>query len=380
MLSLNVFAYILFILASFVAMVLIYNPIANKCMQTAETKFYMLPFNYILIFYALSSLVIYFGFKHSDFIQPLTATRAFVPLVLATIIFISSLFLSKVLQSLIVFACVALTVWMQPLGEGFPFQEIPTWLSKITLIVFFSVFCIFFSIMNSLPHIMIIPSVIILLAVSLLSALSAAPIYLALSSAVLIGALCGYLSVNLNMVKIPFNNESCSALAYLIVNILLLDASEFSFSSCLIFTIIFWAEFIIALWNRFVIIKSGSLSENTFYFQAAEKYNMRVLLINISRISVICMFIGWFQLYSVNQYSLIIVCLAIVVWLNYNFVHPTESKSLKQINQSFISDIKQNLSEVTESFSEISSQKNTAKSATKKKSTKSKSPVRKKAK
>lgn len=383
MLSLNIFAYVILVLVSFSAMLSVYTPVANKSLQTTEFKLYMLPFSYILIFYAIGTVAIYFGFRHNDFIEPLTASRAFVPLGLAAVIFISGLLSSPNIHRLIVVACVAVTVWMQPLGEGFPFPQIPEWAAKIVLIAFFSVFCIFYSIMNSLPHIMIVPSVILLLGISILSALSAAPLYLALSSAILIGPLCGYLGINFNMVKVSFDNGSCSALAYLISNIFLLDASEFSFSSCIVFTTIFWAEFIVALWYRYVVVKSGDLSEHTFYAQAADKYNMRTLLVNITRICAVALFIGWFQLYSVNQFSLIIVCLAIIFWLNFSFVHPSEKKNLKQINQGFISDIKQNISDFKSSLSQIQSHaepdKNKTGTQTPRK-TKTETPVRKRTK
>ena len=210
--------------------------------------------------------------------------------------------------------------------------------------------------MNSLPQIMTVPTIIMLFAVSVLSAFSAAPAYLALSAALLIGPLLGYLSVNLNIIRIPFDNGSCCALAYLVANILLLDVSEFSFGSCLIFTNVFWAELLIAMWNKFIIIKSGPLYEHTLYYQAAEKYNMQVLLINISRICTIGMFIGWFQLYAINQYSLILVSLAVLLWLNYNFLNPTETKNIKQINKQMLADIKENIFDVKNSLSNFGKQ------------------------
>lgn len=370
MISLNLLVFVALVLIGLLGAMFIYTPISNKYAQTFDLKPYMLPFSYILTFYICGTLAIYYLLPRKDFIQTLTTARAFIPLLLASVIFISSMLFSRLTLALITFACIAFTVWLQPFGEGFPYPQIPVWAAKTLLTIFFAVFCIFYGVMNSLPQIMAVPTIIILLAVSILAALSAAPAYLALSAALIIGPLLGYLSVNLNTIKIPFDNGSCCALAYLTANILLLNASEFSFSSCLIFTNVFWAELLIALWNKFIIIKSGPLYEHTLYYQAAEKFNMQVLLINISRICAIGMFIGWFQLYAVNQYSLILVSLAVLLWLNYNFVNPTETKNIKQINKQVLSDIKENFSDVKKSISNISKpqkRKTTPKTSTRKK-------------
>lgn len=370
MISLNLLVFVALVLIGLLGAMFIYTPISNKYAQTFDLKPYMLPFSYILTFYICGTLAIYYLLPRNDFIQTLTTARAFIPLLLASVIFISSMLFSRLTLALITFACVAFTVWLQPFGEGFPYPQIPVWAAKTLLTIFFAVFCIFYGVMNSLPQIMAVPTIIILLAVSILAALSAAPAYLALSAALIIGPLLGYLSVNLNTIKIPFDNGSCCALAYLTANILLLNASEFSFSSCLIFTNVFWAELLIALWNKFIIIKSGPLYEHTLYYQAAEKFNMQVLLINISRICAIGMFIGWFQLYAVNQYSLILVSLAVLLWLNYNFVNPAETKNIKQINKQVLSDIKENFSDVKKSISNISKpqkRKTTPKTSTRKK-------------
>ena len=65
MFSLNVLAFISFLLLSFIAMLSIYTPIANKYMQTLQIKPFMLPFTYILAFYTIGTLVNYFGFENN---------------------------------------------------------------------------------------------------------------------------------------------------------------------------------------------------------------------------------------------------------------------------------------------------------------------------
>ncbi len=350
MFSLDILAFISFILLGFIAMLSIYTPIANKYMQTLQIKPFMLPFTYILIFYTIGTFINYFGFENTDFVSSLTLSRAFMPLLFALIIFISSMICSNITFSFIIIACVTGTVFLQPISDGFPFSDYPLWAIRLALIVLFSIFCIFYGILNYIPQVMIVYSSIILLGISLLSGLYAAPIYLALSSALLLGSLGGYLGINLNFVKIPFDNGSCCALAYLISSIILLDTNEYSFSSCLIFTSVFWCELLTALWRKFVITKSGSLTENTFYTLAAQKYSMQILLTNVAKICSIGIFLGWFQLFAINQHSLILVSLAITFWFNYSFLHPTGKQSLKKANQEFIANLKESVNDVKSVF------------------------------
>lgn len=370
MLSTSILIFILCFVAGFISMLLVFTPIANKYMRTLQIKPTMLPFSYILLFYILGTICLYFGIERNDFIEDLTAVRTFVPLLLAFVIFIASMLSSGKVFMLTIIGCVAATVWMQPLGDGFPFPNIPVWAARLLLIIIFSIFCIFYGVLNYLPQTMIIPSIFTLFGIAGLAAFSAAPVYLACCSSLLIGALSGYFCINLNTVKIPFDNGSCSALAYLITSLILLDSGEYSLSSCFIFCIFFWCELAVAIWNKFLITKTGSLAESTFCAQAAQKVSMQALIVNVAKICTISLFIGWFQIFSVNQYSLILISFAIVLWLNHSMLHPFNN-SLKSINREFMSDLRQNISELQDNFKSIQKNKSdTAKKRTAKTSVK----------
>ena len=92
MLSAGIFIFVLLVIAGLAAMLLVFTPIANKYMQTLTITPTMLPFSYILGFYAIGAILIYYFSPLNDFIEPLTASRFFIPLLLAAIIFISSMF------------------------------------------------------------------------------------------------------------------------------------------------------------------------------------------------------------------------------------------------------------------------------------------------
>ena len=225
---------------------------------------------------------------------------------------------------------------------------------KSLAVIFFFVFCLYYKILNILPHTIVITSITMLLGVSLLSFVGGSPLYLALVCSVLIGGLCGYLAINLHTVKIEFDNLSCIILAFLICNIFMLDMSELSFSSCIIFTFVFWAELAVAVYKKLFINKDASLTENSHFFAAAQKLPLITLMNNIFKVGLVCMFFGWFQLFSVNQYSLPIITFFVVLWLNTSMGANLlqTPKSLKQLNSEFVADIKKNWKETLSQFTD----------------------------
>ena len=353
MFSVSLLVYILLCLAGFILMRFTFTPITRKYSQTLQITPMMLPFGYVLIFYAIGVTLVYFLCPQKDFVVPLTAVKVFLPLVFAGVIFISSMFFSRIFWAVIVTLCVAATVFMQQYGEVFMYPIWPMYGTQICLTVFFSIFCIFFGVLNLLPQTMLLPAMVMLFGMSVLTILGAFPVDVALFSGLLLSLLGGYLSLNFYSVKIPFDNGSSGAVAYLVCSLMLLNVGEYSFSSCVVLTTIFWAEIFAALWNKYIGGNDGYLYENTNYALAAEKYTMYTLMLNISKIGGVVIFIAGFQLFAVNQYSLFIVCFAIVLWLNHSFVSPNKKMTFSEMNKSFVADVKQNISEVKKSLDNL---------------------------
>lgn len=353
MFSVSLLIYILLCLFGFMLMRFTFTPIIRKYSQTLEITPMMLPFGYVLMFYAVGAALIYFLLPSTDFVVPLTAVKVFLPIVLAGVIFISSMFFSQFLWAIIVTICVAAMVFIQQYGEGFLYPILPMYGTQICLTIFFSVFCIFFGVLNLLPQTMLLPAMIMLFGLSALTVLGAYPVNVALLSGWLLSLIGGYISLNFYTIKIPFDNGSGGALAYLVCSLMLLNVGEYSFSSCLVLTTIFWAEIFAALWNKYISGNNGHLYENTNYALAADKYTMYTLMLNICKIGMVVIFISGFQLFAVNQYSLFIVCFAIVLWLNRSFVYPSKKMTFSEMNKNFVADVKQNISEVKKSIDNL---------------------------
>ena len=99
MFSVSLLIYILLCLFGFMLMRFTFTPIIRKYSQTLEITPMMLPFGYVLMFYAVGAALIYFLLPSTDFVVPLTAVKVFLPIVLAGVIFISSMFFSQFMFS-----------------------------------------------------------------------------------------------------------------------------------------------------------------------------------------------------------------------------------------------------------------------------------------
>ncbi len=345
-------SFIAFLLLGFIGMIALYRPVCEQYKQTLIFKYKMLPFPYIFGLYAVGATAAYFLVNLGDFIEPLTILRALLPLGLALLIYLSSLFISGFVFYLLVIGCVAINIYIQPLGIGNSFANLPLWEIRAALIIIFSVFCLGYKVLSFIPHTIIIPSVITLLGVVILGILEAAPLYEALCAALLIGILLAYLGINFNEVKINLDDGACCALAFLIFGILALNIGEYCLPSCLIFTMIFWAELAVSVWNRYIITRSGRLNENTNYYALSHKVSAHDLTLVIAKIGAVSLIVGWFQLFAVNQYSLLLVSFILVLWLNNTFGMPLgKRQSLKEINHEVADDLKKNLQEAKDVFS-----------------------------
>ncbi len=340
----------IFMLLGFLAMYFIYKPVINKYLQTLEIKVSSLMFPYVAAVYTVCALAAYFILENDDFIEPLTFIRIIVPLISAAAIYASTLLFSRKVIYGITAVAVGITVWLQPIGLGNAFPYDPIWV-RLGLFVWALIFCLCSRILNILPHTFIFPNIIILGGLIMLALIGASPLYIAVCAAVLIGILVAYMSMNYYNISIDLDEGSCVAISYLICSLLLMNSGEFCFPSCVILTLIFWAEIPVALYNRFIVYHIGTLSENTNYFFAAQRHTLQTLSSAIFKIGIVLLLLAWFQLFSVNPYSLPLIALFIVLWLDGSLGRRENSPhTIADINRQFVSDLKQNINDFKKLF------------------------------
>ncbi|MBQ8482047.1 MAG: hypothetical protein IJ532_05885 [Alphaproteobacteria bacterium] len=341
------------VLFGFAGMYIGYKPQSDKYAQTLKFSYLMLPLPYIYVFYAVCAIFAFFRLNNNDFIEDLTFWRVIVPLISAPIIYGACTVLSERRALLITIVCVALTVWLQPVGEGNSYPALPIWLLQIIILILAFVYCWGAMLNNFLPHTLLIPQITLLLGLAGMAFLGAAPLYIALCAGALLGALGGYLSINFYDVKIEIDNAAAITLSYMVCSLVLMNIGEMGLPSCAILTCVFWVELLTALWRYFFISRSGSLYESTNYYIAAQRLTVKELVVSISKVSAVMMFLAWFQLYSVNNYSLVIVAFCVALWLNGSMGSMSGGKqTLREINQDVMENIKQGIQETKDALSQ----------------------------
>lgn len=343
------FLFFLFALAGFGGMLLMYKPQLAKYENTLEFSYKTLPLPYIYILFAAGSLTAFFVTDNSDFVETLTFTRVIVPLIAAPVIYIVCSFFGNAVSAAVTAVCVALTVWLQPVGEGNAYPELPVQVFRILVFAFAFVYCFGSKITNYLPHTFLLPQIMTLSGLAVMTFFGASPLYVSLCAGVLGGAAAGYLSLNFYTVKVEADDAAAVTFSYMVCSLLLLNTGEFGFPSCVVLTSVFWAELIVALVRKFTASGSEYLKENTNYYLAAQRYDVRTLVSGIIKISVLVMVIAWFQLYSSNGYSLPLITVLLALWLDNAMGKPGNgTQSLSEINRKFVADVKQNLKDAGE--------------------------------
>lgn len=340
-----IITYSIYLIFGFLGMYVLFTPKVNLYKKNLNLTISMLPFPYLFLFVALGMISGYFIRENNDFIEALTMTRVLVPLALSWVIYFTYVFCSPLFYSLVVMLCIGITVWLQPIGIGTPIPALEVWQVRLIVFILASIFCLSACVINSVPHTFIIPSIVILIGLSVMTLIDAAPVYFAFCSAIFIGALAAYLHPNFYEVHIDFDTPTCAAVAYLICNLLLMNLGEFCFSSCFILTSVFWAELLVALWRRYGVVHAGHLFEHTNYYWLASNYSAQTTTISIAKICIILLFLAWFQLFSPNAYSLPFISMIIALWLNNSIGDSSGSKTLRELNKEFVENIKQNIEE-----------------------------------
>lgn len=341
--------FLIFVMTGFSVMYITYKPQTDKYSQTLQFSYKMFPMPYIYAIFALGSIVAYFISDNTDFIEHLTWERVLAPLIIAPVIYLSCMLSGRITAIIITIIGIAYTIFIQPIGNGNAYPDISIWLLQLIVLIFACIYCLFGTLNNFIPHTFIIPKVFIMLGLIIMAILNSTPLYIALCAGIFAGSLIGYLSINFYEVKIEIDNPTAITISYMTCSLLLMNLGELCFPSCTILTVVFWAELLAAIWRRIFITRAGNLTENTNYYLAAQNISIKAMVLGLFKICTIIIFLAWFQLYSINGYSLFLVALCITLWLNSSMVLPNGGKrSLGEINREFISNIKQGIKETTD--------------------------------
>ena len=310
-----------------------------------------LAFAPIYISAAIMLTLLYFITPLSDdFIHDFGAGELFVPLFLTGICYLISLFPSSAkFLNLAIILSVSGAVFLLPTDFLLFKGHLPFWADRLALIVLWSIFSCFYGIFNGIDGILPIQSLSYLLTLMILAVLGAAPLFLGLAALSLLTATCSFLSYNWFPSKINLSDNSCKIFGYLLGSLMVLGCSENLAPCFAIVLTIFALELVQSLCKKL----SGrerykKLNTNTICYQAHIKgLNPEQVCLSFFKIEILFIMLGCFQAYLPNNYSLPIASLFLAAWFLNKLKHWDDPElSLKEINQEFMSDLRQNIKNI----------------------------------
>lgn len=312
------------------------------------------PFVVILPVFALASLFLFFNFQDGDdFIYPLKISELLAPLFISGIIYFSSWqnrFPS--LQYIFILIGATTVVYLTP-NEFQLIPELNLYLNQGLLILLLFAFSSLFQYLNGLDGILGIQSIGISLGLFALSLIGGAPQLLGIYALCLATITLAFLIFNWYPAKLSLVPAGSNALGFLLGWLMLRGTIEGSGPSILVFMMFFVVEMLIAgakkltLRNQFRV-----LITNTTYYQAnVSGFPPFLVANNILRLQIVLLILGCFELYSPNIYSIPVFSFLITIWYLSklkNWQHP--SKTIRELNQDLMTDIKSNLTEIKDKF------------------------------
>lgn len=299
---------------------------------------------------AILSLLYVITPKKDDFIHDFSALELFVPLLLGGICYILTLFAKTAkLINIFIIAAISISVYFLPTDFLMFKGYLPLWADRLTIILLWSVFSCFYYILNGVNGILPIFNSSYLICLIILALFDAAPMFYGLISLALLCINGSFMVYNWFPARITLSNNSCKIFGFILGGIITFASSE-NLAPCFsIVLTLFAVELLQSIFKKLSLRdRYAELSNNTICYQAHIKgLTPDKVCFAIFKIQILFIILGCFQAYLPNNYSLPIASLILAAWfLNKlkNWDKPTQS--LKEINQEFVKDLRQNINEI----------------------------------
>lgn len=285
----------------------------------------------------------------NDFIHDFQATELFVPILLSGICY-TICFFPKISRFLDIALIVSVAVSCLFLPHDFLLFKgnLPLWADRLSIIALWSIFSCFYYILNGVDGILPLFNSSIFVVLMILSLFDAAPIFYGLSALSLLTVNISFLNLNWFPARLSLTNNSCKIFGFLIGGIIIFASTE-NLAPC--FSIIL-SIFVLELLQSFVkkmtlYTRYTDLTDNTIYYQAnISGLTAKQICFYIFKIQILFIILASFQAYLPNDFSLPIASLLLAAWfLNKLKQWNTPRQSIKEINQEFIDNIRQNIND-----------------------------------
>lgn len=303
---------------------------------------------YIVLF--ISFMGIFFYSDKSDFIYDLNIFEPIVFFALAALIFFMYSWekTKKIAFMSVIFGAICLYPFIPDNYNLFQ-NEGYVLLSKLSLIAIFFSLSFLYKYINSLEGLFAIQTFFIGLGIAIISFAGATPLTLGLWGIALFGIFLSFYTFNSYPSRLKISNAGVNSIGFIISWLLIRNSEESSLSCSILFSLYFIIEALLAIAKRLTLLqKYNDIYANTFAYQS----NIRGLPVDainnsVIKILILMLIMGCLQIYAPNTYSIPIFAAIIMLWfLNKLLNWDTPRQTLKEMNKSFVSDLKENISEV----------------------------------
>ena len=289
-----------------------------------------------------------------DFISDFQPTELLIPLICAGVCYALSLFKTTAkFLNLALILSVGISTFFLPSDFLIFKGSVPFWADRLFLIIIWSVFACFYHILNGVNGILPIFNASYAFVLIVLSLLNAAPALYGFIGLGLLTVNTSFMIYNWFPAKITLTDNSCKIFGFILGGVMIFGCSE-NLAPCFsIILTIFVLELFQSIFKKLTLRnKYNNLAANTIYYQAHIRgLSPEQVCLAVFKIQTLFIILSCFQAYLPNDYSLPIASIFLAAWfLNKLHTWDEPKQSLKEINQEFVNDLRQNINEIKDSI------------------------------
>lgn len=303
--------------------------------------FPILSLSFAFLFYQISN--------QQDFIYNLSWANILLPLLGSALIYVSWRFVrSAHIATLMMFFCSASAYFFQP-DEFSIASTIAPWLSGLLLCLGLFFFTFFYPYISGIDGILGLQTASIGLGIFALSLLGGVPTLLGGFGLSLGAIFCAFLIFNWYPAKLSLTKGGAHAIGFIIGWLMLCGTYEGSGPAVIIFAMFFVVEILSALLKKMTLRPEyANLTANTNCYEAnLSGFPPSSISANIFRLLLILLMMGCFELYAPNAYTIPLFTMVVTIWYLSKIKNwQTSGKTIRELNQDLMIEIKNNLNNV----------------------------------
>lgn len=228
----------------------------------------------------------------------------------------------------------------------------PWWLSSLGIGLIVSIITLGSRVLAGITGIFSLVMSILSLGLFSIACLGGIPSYLGLMAMVMFGVFSCVFQFNRFQLHLRINEGAMMSATFLFCMLLLGGVNELAGPSMLILSAYIIVEFLWSLCAQYILRKKETdLCFNTVYFTSLQKgVDLYVLYSLVLKVCIVNMVLSGFQLYAQNTFTLPILAFLIDFWLLSKLNNAGQEKTLKEVNQSFVESIKNEIGDIKQHF------------------------------